>query len=446
MGKLDPTLPDASHAERDRAPTARPELVIAWHAEPVWIGTAVPLSPELPLVIGRASDSFGPGVLDDGRLSRRHLELVWHGNEVLARDLGSLNGSTINGAPLVEAVLEPGDVLGLGNLYFVFRWAVPRTPRAPHPVLVGPSAALAAVLDEVDRVAAHPTTVLLLGETGTGKELVARAVHEASGRTGAFVPVNCGGFSEELLQSELFGHTRGAFSGAAAPRRGLVLAAEEGTLFLDEIGEAPPGVQVSLLRLLQDREVRQVGSDRPVKVDVRFVAATNRDLDAEVAAGRFRADLLARLQRWVIRLPPLRERREDILPVALSAAANAADRPMAIPRALALQLLTHPWPGNLRELVGVVERLVIEAGDEDTLPRAEGLVSPPRVVPASTTTSSTTPRPDRRPKERPSVDALRVLLADEGGNMRALASRLGVGRSTLYRWFEEAGIKAEEER
>src|SRR5438105_9961597 len=239
--------------------------------------------------------------------------------------------------------------------------------------MVGRSSAMHGVFELVDKVAGARTTVLITGESGTGKELVARAVHGKSPRTEApFVPVNCGAIPEGLIESELFGHVKGAFTGAAGDKEGLFQAAQGGTLFLDEIGELPTPLQVKLLRAIQERHIRPVGATEDVEVDVRIVAATNRDLAAEVRAGRFREDLYYRLNVVQIRVPPLRERREDILLLAdhfLRRFRAEHDRPpLSMSREARRRLDEYGFPGNVRELENLIERAVaLSSGDEVTL-------------------------------------------------------------------------------
>src|SRR5438309_3421274 len=251
--------------------------------------------------------------------------------------------------------------------------------------MVARSGAMHQVFDVVEKVAAARTTVLITGESGTGKELVARAVHGKSPRTEApFVPVNCGAIPEGLIESELFGHVKGAFTGAAGDKEGLFQAAQGGTLFLDEIGELPVALQVKLLRAIQERQIRPVGGTEDVEVDVRIVAATNRDLPAEVRAGRFREDLYYRLNVVQIRVPPLRERREDILPLAdhfLARFAAEHQRPGLRPsREARRRLDEYDFPGNVRELENLIERAVaLSSGDEVTL---DALPVPLRGAPA----------------------------------------------------------------
>ena len=239
--------------------------------------------------------------------------------------------------------------------------------------MVGRSSAMQSVFSVVDKIAAVRTTVLITGESGVGKELVARAVHKRSPRSAApFVPVNCGAIPEGLMESELFGHAKGAFTGASSAKQGLFQAAQEGTLFLDEIGELPLTLQVKLLRALQERRIRPVGDTQDIEVDVRLVAATNRDLEVEMQAGRFREDLFYRLNVVQIRVPPLRERREDVMPLAehfLKLFAAEHGRPVLTLSAEARRRLDEYWfPGNVRELENFIERAVaLSSGAEITL-------------------------------------------------------------------------------
>ncbi|MCC7123393.1 MAG: sigma-54-dependent Fis family transcriptional regulator [Acidobacteria bacterium] len=242
--------------------------------------------------------------------------------------------------------------------------AAPPAAAAPLPAgLVGRTREMLEVYKQIALAADSSTPVLVIGESGTGKELVARAIHDY-GKGGArpFVAINCGALAETLLESELFGHVRGSFTGAVGDKKGLFEQANGGTIFLDEIGETSPGLQVKLLRVLQEGEVRPVGGTRPVKVNARVLAATNRELKAEVAEKRFRQDLFYRLSAFVIHLPALRERREDIPMLAgqfLRAAVGRARKDVQLTPDAIEQLAAHAWPGNVRELENIVERLVI---------------------------------------------------------------------------------------
>lgn len=235
--------------------------------------------------------------------------------------------------------------------------------------IVGHSASFRAAVDVARKVARHPSTVLITGESGTGKELIARLIHQSSPRSeGTFVAVNCGAIPDTLLESELFGHVRGAFTGAAVDKPGLFEEAENGTLFLDEIGELPLPLQVKLLRVLQEGEVRRVGATSARKVDVRVVAATNRDLAADASAGRFREDLYYRVNVVGVRLPSLRERREDIPELVLHFVrrhcARLGIRAATVDPAGMRLLMEHSWPGNVRELENVIERALVLCGGD----------------------------------------------------------------------------------
>lgn len=260
-----------------------------------------------------------------------------------------------------------------------------RATLAPR-TLIGTSSAIKDVWTLIEKVAPTKATVLITGESGTGKEVVARAIHQVSPRTASpFVPVNCGALSEGVLESELFGHLRGAFTGATADHTGILVSAGDGTVLLDEVGELPLGTQVKLLRVLQERKVRPVGSSREVPFEARLLAATNRDLEADVKAGRFRQDLLFRLNVIAISLPPLRTRREDIVPLAKHFLAQVAEelaRPKLQFTEETLQLLTHySFSGNIRQLQNIVERAATlsdtnELGPESLPAAVRGEVEP----------------------------------------------------------------------
>jgi two-component system, NtrC family, response regulator AtoC len=309
----------------------------------------------------------------------------------------------------------------------------------------GKSPRMLEVYKLVARVAPTGATVLVVGESGTGKELVARAIHSRSTRAGeAFVPVNCTALSESLLESELFGHTRGAFTGAVAAKRGLFELADGGTLFLDEIGDMGPKMQAQLLRTLQDGEVRPVGGTESVRVDVRLVCATNRDLEAEVKAGRFREDLYFRINVVTVKLPPLRERPADI-PILVShflaKIARRERRPAATMSREALDVLCHhDWPGNVRELENAVERAVAVAKGEVVLP-SDLPVEVHGGAPAQAS-GLLDDRPTLAELERRYIA---LVLAECGGNKKKAAEKLGIDRRTLYRALERAGVDASED-
>ncbi|MCK6480552.1 MAG: sigma-54 dependent transcriptional regulator [Planctomycetes bacterium] len=301
--------------------------------------------------------------------------------------------------------------------------------------MAGDSPAMAELRGMLGRVAAADSPVLVQGETGVGKEMVARTLHALGPRArGPFVPVNCGALQEGLLESEIFGHERGSFTGAVRSREGLVEVAHGGTLFLDEIGEMPPALQVKFLRLLQDGEVRRVGSNRVRRVDVRFVAATNRDLGEAVRAGRFREDLYYRIRVLPVAVPPLRERPGDVAVLAkhfLAALRRPGGPGDFSPRALAA-LAAYPWPGNVRELRNIVERMAVLAPpgvlDLDQVP-AEIRVPGAGAAPAGGAAGGFPPDLPLAEVER--LHILRVLDAS-GGNKTRAAEVLGVTVRTLY--------------
>jgi DNA-binding NtrC family response regulator len=426
------TMTNPSESADDGAPT--PVLVIAWHPRPEYVGAWRPLAPGDDLLLGRDHDDLVPGALASGRVSRRHARLRVRDVGLVLQDLGSRNGTWLNGARIGEARLATGDVVQVGDVVLVLaRAAKGLTPRRDRHLLgVGPG--IAALLSDIDELAPRAGTALVLGPPGAGKERVAARIHARSGRRGRLVAVNCAGLGEGVLHSELFGHVRGAFSGAERHRGGLVQEAAGGTLFLDEVGDAPPALQATLLRLLQEHEVRAVGSDQSRRVDVRFVAATNQDLPALVAAGVFRHDLYTRLDRWTIHVPPLEARREDIPSLAAALVERHYGSPVPLTPAVACALIYRPWPGNVRQLDAVCERLAarVTAGGELELPQGWSDAPPPAATAAERTT--------RRKGERPDREALCACIARANGNLTRAAEALGVSRPTLYRWLREAGV------
>ena len=307
--------------------------------------------------------------------------------------------------------------------------------RDGFPELIADSPAMQPVLRLMERVGPSDASVLITGEHGTGKELVAQWLHAASARAArALVAVNVGGLSEGVFESELFGHVKGAFTDAKSDRTGRFELADGGTLFLDEIANVPMGQQAKLLRVLQAGEIERVGSSRPRRVDVRVLAATNADLYAEVAAGRFREDLLFRLNTIEIHLPPLRDRREDILPIALLCLKRSAMRYgknlTGFDRAAIEALHTHPWPGNVRELDHAVERAVLLA--QGAVVCAGDLALEPAASAGG------------RLEEMTLEDVEKVLiqkaLSRFGGNVSQAAKQLGLSRSALYRRLQAYGL------
>ncbi len=311
--------------------------------------------------------------------------------------------------------------------------------------IVAASAPMIEVLELVERAADFKTTVLLTGESGTGKEVLARAVHAQSPRRDRpFVAINCGAIPETLLESELFGHARGAFTGADRARRGLFVEADGGTLFLDEVGELPPALQVKLLRALQEEEVQPVGESKPRRVDVRVLAATARDLEADVQEARFREDLFYRLNVLRVRVPPLRERREDIPLLVdhfLARFREALGRPVRSVADDALErLVQYRWPGNVRELENVIERAVILA-DSDVLQVADlpgNVASPAPETAAPARPGDLSLRRARRAAE---AETIRRALAATGGNRTHAARLLEISHRALLYKLKDYGIR-----
>jgi len=304
--------------------------------------------------------------------------------------------------------------------------------------IIGTSAALEHVLGEVQRVAPTDATVLVLGETGTGKELIARAIHQLSSRCGrAFVKLNCSAIPMDLLESELFGHEKGAFTGAVAQKVGRFELADRGTLFLDEVGDIPPALQPKLLRVLQEQEFERLGGTQTHRVDVRVLAATNRDLEEMVACGRFRADLYYRLNVFPVLVPPLRERREDV-PALVTHFVETCSRKMGKPierladEAMAA-LTAYDWPGNVRELQNVIERaLIMTSGGT--------LATDPAFLEAAPVVPSVGPKASLAEAERAHI---RAVLDECGWKIAGkgnAADRLGLKRSTLQFRMKKLGL------
>lgn len=313
------------------------------------------------------------------------------------------------------------------------------------PALLGRTPAMTGVYKQIAHAAAADVPVLIIGESGTGKELVARAVHQHSNRASRpFVPINCGALTETLLESELFGHVKGSFTGAIIDAKGVFQTAHTGTVFLDEVGEMSPALQVKLLRTLQEGEIRPVGTSRNVKVDVRIVAATNVDVERAVGDGRFRQDLYYRLGVVVITLPPLRDRRDDV-PILVdeflgAASAKAGKRVELAPAALEA-LTAYHWPGNVRELENTIERLVVFSRGS----RIDLVDLPPSVRPRAPVLEK------RLFDDLPTLDEIERryllhVLEQVSGNRTRAAEVMGIDRRTLYRMAERFGVPLKEEK
>ena len=393
------------------------------------------------VAVGRHVGTHGLSI-DDPFLSRSHFTVQWDDERKrhVVRDAGSRNGTRRNGERVELECLNEGDVLRAGDTIVRFAsvdvrhvgWVSPT-----HSMLRGSSRALRSTLERIQQVARTNLPVLVLGATGTGKELVACEVHARSGRTGRFVTVNCAAIPAALFESELFGHVRGAFTNAVETRTGWFREAQGGTLFLDELGEMPVQLQAKLLRAVEAGEVTPVGSHRAERIDVRVVAATNRDLDEAVRVREFREDLYARLNGWRIQLAPLCERPEDILPIVVHTIdAEGPLSPQVNADAFEAMAL-YSWPGNVRELVGVVKAALVAAPGSDYIginhlpeplqPRPETAVVAPALPPRGTV---------------PTREELVVLMRTVKGNVALAARTAGTSRMQVYRWLERNGVES----
>jgi two-component system response regulator GlrR len=359
--------------------------------------------------------------------------VIREGPLCVVQDLRSRNGVFLNGKQVAQVALSPGDVLRLGEWVGVVvpysdaeRSFNPPFQRIDPDILVGPR--LLAVLEEARQVSTTDIGVVLEGETGTGKERLARAIHAWSGRGGAFVAINCAALPETLAEAELFGHRRGAFTGADRTGQGHFRAAHGGTLFLDELIELPPAVQAKLLRAIENKEVTPLGESSPVAVDVRIIAATQSPLEQTVAAGRFRRDLHARLDGITLKIPPLRERREEIafLFTQFLQERTSASCPEVSPR-LIEQLCLYNWPHNVRELDLLVSRLLATKGRSALLRRSH---LPERIRTARADALRSAGAVVGGP---PDASAIVAALKISGGNLTKAARSLGISRAKAYR-------------
>jgi DNA-binding NtrC family response regulator len=385
-------------------------------------------------------------VLEDRFVSALHCRLYLDRGRLRVKDLGSTNGTFVDGLRVADAELGEGSCLRVGGVELRIEPDAQRgTPSLPGLVVRDP--ALAPVLQLLERAAPSTLPVMVLGESGTGKELAARAVHELSPRArGPFVPVNCGAIAHDLAEAELFGHEKGAFTGAVGSAPGAFGAADGGTLFLDELGDLPLPLQVKLLRALEAGEVKPVGAPRPRPVDLRVVCATHQDLQRRVREGTFREDLYYRLRGVTVELPPLRARPRDIVPLAehflprgysLSADARAA-------------LLGHRWPGNVRELRHVVQLGAVLC--QGNVVRAASLHfdGQPAAAWDHARVAESGGAPVMEPEdydlrgrtlEQLEELAIRASMLRNGGNRRAVSAELGIARSSLLRKLDQLGLR-----
>lgn len=434
-----------------------------------------------PLTIGRTQSGDKDVVLTkkrltiaDGRISRAHATIKFDdstGKAVIV-DRGSKNGTWVNGSRVNgKTTISLQDIIRLGDTIFVCCQLVwPAIESSEETAgIAGDSAALHEIRKRVVQLAPTYHSVLITGESGTGKELVARGLHDLSGRTGPFTAVNTSAIPRDLVESELFGVKKGAFSGADRDRTGLLVRAHKGTLFLDEIGDMPAGAQAKLLRALEELQVTPLGASEPTKVDVRVVAATNADVDEALADGIFRTDLFHRLARMEIKTPSLRERREDILVLWNHFLAREGAPGRMLNANLAEALLLWPWLGNVRELRNVAGQFAVQleskpkghfgllphkitdhfqrvrAGQESPHCPAGALSTAKHNIPLSSLADD--PPAEYVPHgERPSREALLESLKRHQGNLAAVAADFGRKRPQAYRWLTHYGIDADEFR
>ncbi len=401
--------------------------------------------PPAGLTVGKAAGN--DLVLDDPFVSARHLRLEPRAGRWQVTDLGSTNGTLLFGARVDRAELPPGVAVQLGDAELVLEppEAAPSARPAPFEGMISSDPGMRRVFELVERVAASGTAVTILGETGTGKELVARALHARSPRAeGPFIPVNCSAIAETLIESELFGHERGAFSGAERLRKGAFEEAGGGTIFLDEIGELPIDLQAKLLRTLELGEVKRVGASRPLTVDVRIVAATHRDLRAQVRAGRFREDLFYRLCVVPVTIPPLRQRRGDVRALAEAFLAAAAPRglPLRWSEEALARLEGYDWPGNVRQLRNVVQRALLFRGEGLVVPGAAVAFEDTRTA-AGDTGDDDTLFVRGLTMEEIEREAIRLSLRRHAGRRAAVVRELRIAKSTVLKRIGQWGLHAE---
>ena len=390
-------------------------------------------------------------LLTDTTVSRYHVELQARPDGVRVKDLESTNGTYLSGTRVNEVIVEDEAVVTLGKTQLKISMAEQDLGRpaaqASFGSAIGTSVAMRQLFGILDRVAPTDSTVLLLGETGTGKEVLAESIHHKSKRSrGPFVVVDCGAVAPTLIESELFGHVRGSFTGAVGDRNGAFIEADGGTIFLDELGELPLDLQPKLLRVLESGAVRRVGEDKYRRVDVRVIAATHRDLEKEIEAGRFRQDLFYRLAVVNISVPPLRDRLDDIPQLTRHFVHKMGRGEFELPRGLLQRFGQYHWPGNVRELRNLIERALAGA-DIDPQPISD-LPTGTSPRPLGSEADHITDLPFKEAKEKLiegfTREYLEALLDKCGGNISQMAREAGIARNYVHRLVTRYGLKATE--
>jgi DNA-binding NtrC family response regulator len=462
------TLEDSPASHNNQVMPVRPHLFVVLECDqPTSGGARYALDGVDEVVIGRGSErgrSRGTvgGVhrlvlrIPGRSMSATHARLSCIDREWVLEDARSTNGSYVNGSRVERAVLKDGDVLELGHTLFMLRLALPTPPgcepdrdtQLEQPRALGFSTLLPNEqprIDALTRVAQSDIAILLLGETGAGKEVVARSLHQTSRRSGSFVAVNCGALPPNLVESHLFGHVRGAFTGAIRDEAGAIRAADKGTLLLDEIGDLPLAAQPTFLRFLQERDVTPVGSAQNYRVDTRIVAATHQPVQALAAKGAFRSDLLARLMGYTHLLQPLRERREDIgLIIADLLAKNASLPGLSIAPNVGCKWLGDPWPCNIRQLEQTLLRAIVLAdhGVVQLRHLLHGEVTVGKSELKRSLSAAGTARLLSAGEQELRAELVQQL-QQHSGNVTGVAKALGKARMQVHRWMKRLEIDPE---
>jgi DNA-binding NtrC family response regulator len=439
-----PFLASTASRQRPEARSRAPAGARLHVVHPGEIAEVIELSPGESCLLGRSTGE-GSVALKHSTVSRRHFQIAWDRTlgAHTGADLGSRNGSSVDGDTVgpEPRPIPDGSVVRLGDVLLVYEMAVnlPDDPvEVAREAIPGASLPMMRLRAAAMRAAADPAPVLIVGETGSGKERIAAELHRLSGRKGRLVTVNCAALTPQLVESQLFGHMKGAFTGATDSQPGLFVTADQGTLFLDEIGELPLDLQAKLLRAIEQGEVRAVGSTRSQRVDVRVLAATNRDLAGAAEMGTFRRDLYARLSLWELHVPPLRKRRADLLWWVERlrrdwlSERGTAHKSLVFEADAAEELLLASWPLNLR----AVNRLIRELDAARPVARAD---LPKWFDEPDTATQPATPAAKKPIPTKAELEAAHKQL---NGSVHALARHFGRDRRQIYRWLEQHGLRA----